>query len=146
MVGQFGRDPLGALLNQENTVLVRRLSGVNTKSPLVASMPDETKPIPTDEDDDEDAEEENMDALIDDLQTVDGDVDMDDDIAIDTGVITRRVSDEMLQTDPEKGLSEIEAQHRRRKYGPNRMKDEKENLLLKFLSFFVGPVQFVMEV
>jgi H+-transporting ATPase len=146
MVGQFGRDPLGALLNQENAVPVRRLSGVNTKSPLVASMPDEKKPIPTDEDDDEDAEEENMDALIDDLQTVDGDVDVDDDIAIDTGVITRRVSDDMLQTDPEKGLSEIEAQHRRRKYGPNRMKEEKENLVLKFLSFFVGPVQFVMEV
>ncbi|KAF4175048.1 hypothetical protein CNMCM8694_002044 [Aspergillus lentulus] len=145
MVGQFGRDPLGALLNQENAVPVRRLSGVNTKSPLVASMPDEKKPIPTDEDDDEDAQEENMDALIDDLQTVDGDVDVDDDTAIDTGAITRRISDDMLQTDPEKGLSEIEAQHRRRKYGPNRMKEEKENLLLKFLSFFVGPVQFVME-
>lgn len=119
---------------------------MNTKSPLVASMPDEKKPIPTDEDDDEDAQEENMDALIDDLQTVDGDVDVDDDTAIDTGAITRRISDDMLQTDPEKGLSEIEAQHRRRKYGPNRMKEEKENLLLKFLSFFVGPVQFVMEV
>lgn len=117
---------------------------MNTKSPLVAS--NEKQPIPTDEDDGEPAEEENMDALIDDLQTVDGDVDGDDDIAIDTGVITRRVSDEMLQTDPEKGLSEIEAQHRRRKYGHNRMKEEKENLLLKFLSFFVGPVQFVMEV
>lgn len=26
------------------------------------------------------------------------------------------------------------------------MKEEKENLLLKFLSFFVGPIQFVMEV
>jgi H+-transporting ATPase len=144
MVGQFGRDPLGALLSQENAVPVRRLSGVNTKSPLVAS--NEKKPIPTDEDDDEDAEEENMDALIDDLQTVDGDVDVDDDKAIETDVITRRVSDDMLQTDPEKGLSEIEAQHRRRKYGPNRMKEEKENLVLKFSSFFVGPVQFVMEV
>jgi H+-transporting ATPase len=145
MVGQFGRDPLGALMNQENTVPVRRLSGLN-KSPLRASLPNEKKPIPTDDDDDEDAEEENMDDLIDDLQTVDGDVDVHDDPAIDTGVITRRVSDEMLQTDPAKGLSETEAQYRRRKYGPNRMKEEKENLLLKFLSFFVGPVQFVMEV
>jgi H+-transporting ATPase len=26
------------------------------------------------------------------------------------------------------------------------MKEEKENLLLKFLGFFVGPIQFVMEV
>jgi hypothetical protein len=26
------------------------------------------------------------------------------------------------------------------------MKEEKENLILKFLGFFVGPIQFVMEV
>jgi hypothetical protein len=26
------------------------------------------------------------------------------------------------------------------------MKEEKENMLLKFLGFFVGPIQFVMEV
>jgi H+-transporting ATPase len=25
------------------------------------------------------------------------------------------------------------------------MKEEKENLVLKFLSFFIGPIQFVME-
>jgi len=26
------------------------------------------------------------------------------------------------------------------------MKEEKENLILKFLGYFVGPIQFVMEV
>lgn len=26
------------------------------------------------------------------------------------------------------------------------MKEEKENMILKFLGFFVGPIQFVMEV
>jgi hypothetical protein len=26
------------------------------------------------------------------------------------------------------------------------MKEEKENMILKFLSYFVGPIQFVMEV
>jgi H+-transporting ATPase len=28
----------------------------------------------------------------------------------------------------------------------NQMKEEKENLILKFLGYFVGPIQFVMEV
>jgi hypothetical protein len=28
----------------------------------------------------------------------------------------------------------------------NQMKEEKENLILKFLGFFIGPIQFVMEV
>ena len=44
------------------------------------------------------------------------------------------------------GLTEQEVQARRRKYGLNQMKEEKENLILKFFSYFVGPIQFVMEV
>ena len=28
----------------------------------------------------------------------------------------------------------------------NQMKEEKENLILKFFGYFVGPIQFVMEV
>ena len=32
------------------------------------------------------------------------------------------------------------------RYGLNQMKEEKENLILKFLGYFVGPIQFVMEV
>jgi magnesium-transporting ATPase (P-type) len=52
----------------------------------------------------------------------------------------------MLQTDTRVGLTSEEVLQRRRKFGLNQMKEEKENLLLKFLGFFVGPIQFVMEV
>ena len=58
----------------------------------------------------------------------------------------RVVPEDMLQTDTRVGLTSEEVIQRRRKYGLNQMKEEKENLLLKFLGFFVGPIQFVMEV
>ncbi|KAL4884382.1 hypothetical protein BJY04DRAFT_215350 [Aspergillus karnatakaensis] len=48
-------------------------------------------------------------------------------------------------TDLTTGLTSAEALVRRKQFGPNQLKEEKENLYLKFLSFFVGPVQFVME-
>lgn len=56
-----------------------------------------------------------------------------------------QVPDDMLQTDTRLGLTEAEVVSRRRKYGLNQMKEEKENLILKFFGFFVGPIQFVME-
>lgn len=58
----------------------------------------------------------------------------------------RPVPDELLQTDPRYGLSDSEVQVRRKRFGWNKMKEEKVNLFLKFLSYFIGPIQFVMEV
>lgn len=56
------------------------------------------------------------------------------------------VPDELLRTSSVQGLDIAEVHIRRKKYGYNRMKEEKENLVLKFLCYFVGPIQFVMEV
>jgi len=58
----------------------------------------------------------------------------------------RVVPEELLQTDTRVGLTSEEVLQRRRKFGLNQMKEEKENMILKFLGFFVGPIQFVMEV
>ena len=58
----------------------------------------------------------------------------------------RSVPEELLQTDTRVGLVEPEVVQRRKKYGLNQMKEERENLFLKFLGYFVGPIQFVMEV
>jgi magnesium-transporting ATPase (P-type) len=58
----------------------------------------------------------------------------------------RVIPEDMLQTDTRVGLTSEEVIQRRRKYGLNQMKEEKENMILKFLGFFVGPIQFVMEV
>jgi H+-transporting ATPase len=97
----------------------------------------------TDADDDD--REENIDDLIEELAFLDG----------GHPTHTNRKSIESAKTcnpnpgfdtDITTGLSSEEATIRRKKYGPNQLKEAKENLYLKFLSFFVGPVQFVMEV
>lgn len=93
--------------------------------------------------DDED-EDENMDALIDDLESQDGQA-IDEEEEIEAGA-ARPVPEELLQTSLTQGLSEADVIARRRKFGLNQMKEEKENLILKFLGYFVGPIQFVMEV
>ncbi|EXJ60835.1 plasma membrane ATPase [Cladophialophora yegresii CBS 114405] len=91
----------------------------------------------------EDDEEEDLDALIEELESLDPDAELEAEIETVAGA--RNVPEELLQTDTRVGLIEPEVIARRKKYGLNQMKVEKENLLLKFLGYFVGPIQFVME-
>jgi H+-transporting ATPase len=44
-----------------------------------------------------------------------------------------------------KGLSQTEAQKRLAKYGPNEIKEKKDNPFLKFLSYFWGPIPWMIE-
>ncbi len=94
----------------------------------------------------EDEEDEDMDALIDELESQDGKADETEEEEATTPGGARPIAEEMLQTDTRTGLSESEVTARRKKFGLNQMKEEKENLFLKFLGYFVGPIQFVMEV
>jgi H+-transporting ATPase len=107
------------------------------KAPVAAPAPAGTKY--EDEEPDED-----MDALIEDLESQDGHMD-DEEEEVQPGG-GRVVPEDMLQTDTRVGLTESEVLARRKKYGLNQMKEEKENLILKFFGFFIGPIQFVMEV
>lgn len=50
--------------------------------------------------------------------------------------------EEWLQTDWKKGLSTAEVEARRKKTGFNELTTEKENLFLKFLSYFTGPILY----
>ncbi|KAI5310830.1 plasma membrane H+-ATPase [Ascosphaera atra] len=99
-------------------------------------------PQPAGENDEE--EDEDMDALIAELESDDGNAE-DDDEESDDPAVGRTIPEELLQTDTRNGLSDAEVHARRKKYGLNQMKEEKENLVLKFCMFFVGPIQFVME-
>lgn len=94
----------------------------------------------------EDEDDEDMDALIDDLESQDGHAeDAEEEEETEAGG-ARPVAEDLLQTDTRIGLTEAEVSTRRKKYGLNQMKEEKENLILKFLGYFIGPIQFVMEV
>jgi H+-transporting ATPase len=50
-----------------------------------------------------------------------------------------------LESSPD-GLTQVEAQKRLTKYGPNELIEKKTNLLLKFLSYFWGPIPWMIEV
>ncbi|KAK1597589.1 plasma-membrane proton-efflux P-type ATPase [Colletotrichum navitas] len=89
-------------------------------------------------------EDEDIDALIEDLESQDGHVDEEEEEDGTPGM-GRVVPEEQLQTDTRLGLTEQEVLNRRRKWGRNEMAEQKENLILKFFMFFVGPIQFVME-
>ncbi|CCF58934.1 hypothetical protein KAFR_0F03380 [Kazachstania africana CBS 2517] len=91
--------------------------------------------------------EEDIDALIDELQS---DQDVEKEAYEEEGTShargsARPVPEEMLQTDPSLGLTTEEATRRRKKFGLNQMSEERESLMVKFLLYFVGPIQFVME-
>jgi hypothetical protein len=91
-------------------------------------------------------EDEDMDALIDELESQDGHAEEEEAEEDTTPGGGRVVPEGELQTDTRIGLTDAEVTLRRKKYGMNQMKEEKENLILKFLGYFIGPIQFVMEV
>lgn len=95
---------------------------------------------------DDDEEDEDMDALIDELESQDGHAEEEEEGETVNAATGRVVPEDQLQTDTRIGLTESEVTARRKKYGMNQMKEEKENLILKFLGYFIGPIQFVMEV
>lgn len=93
----------------------------------------------------DDDREQDIDDLIDELESQDGLHDNPSRKSMDSGSRIPGM-EAQFDTDITTGLTSVEAAQRRKKYGPNQLKEEKENMLKKFLSFFVGPVQFVMEV
>src|SRR5277367_6809526 len=53
--------------------------------------------------------------------------------------------EKQLQSSPD-GLTDAEAKKRLTQYGPNEITEKKTNLLLKFLSYFWGPIPWMIEV
>lgn len=99
----------------------------------------EKRPIAED-----DEGEDDIDAFIEELQSEQADQDFFEEEAA-SGHSAKPVDESLLQTDPTRGLTSEEVLQRRKKFGWNKMSEEQESLVLKFLMFFVGPIQFVME-
>ncbi|KAL9102873.1 MAG: hypothetical protein Q9163_002025 [Psora crenata] len=87
------------------------------------------------------ADMQSLDGLIDDLESEP----VDDKSEKENSSDVQDVPDDLLRTDQSTGLSDGEVAFRRRRYGSNELSEEKGNHFKKLLSFFVGPIQFVME-
>ena len=86
----------------------------------------------------DDEDEDDMDALIEELESLDPDAAIED--RLNEMKIGGAVPEELLQTDTRVGLTDPEVIQRRRKYGLNQLREDKENLLKKFAMYFVGPI------
>ncbi|KAK4985066.1 hypothetical protein LTR66_008286 [Elasticomyces elasticus] len=56
------------------------------------------------------------------------------------------VPPEWLNADIKQGISNADVENRRKRFGWNEITTEKENLFIKFLLFFTGPILYVMEI
>src|SRR6202795_208406 len=56
-----------------------------------------------------------------------------------------REVEKKLESSPD-GLTQAEAQKRLTQYGPNEIEEKKSNELLKFLSYFWGPIPWMIEI
>lgn len=61
------------------------------------------------------------------------------------GIDSGEVPKDWLNADIGRGISTVDVEIRRRRFGFNEITTEKENLFLKFLSYFTGPILYVME-
>ncbi|KAL4763535.1 plasma-membrane proton-efflux P-type ATPase [Aspergillus foveolatus] len=113
---------------------------IEAKTVLISSEKISSMAYPDCDDD----REQDIDDLIDELESQDGLHDNPSRKSMDSGSRVPGM-EAQFDTDITTGLTSVEAAQRRKKYGPNQLKEEKENMFKKFLSFFVGPVQFVME-
>lgn len=57
-----------------------------------------------------------------------------------------KVPQEWLKTDLKQGLPDSEIESRRQGYGYNELSSPHENQILKFISYFRGPILYVMEI
>ncbi|GAV55799.1 hypothetical protein ZYGR_0AY01920 [Zygosaccharomyces rouxii] len=125
-----------------------------TEKPPHQQPESEGEPVPEEEveeeteeevPDEQSSEDDDIDGLIDELQSQEAHEEAEEDDGPAAAGEARKIPEELLQTDPSVGLSSDEVVNRRKKYGLNQMREESENLLVKFMMFFIGPIQFVME-
>lgn len=89
--------------------------------------------------------ENSLDALIAELEDEDGKEPDPEVLTIGPGA-DRPIPAILLETNLTTGLTDVEVIALRRKYGWNRLNEQKRSNIVKFFKLFVGSVQFVMEV
>ena len=87
---------------------------------------------------------QNFNALLASLESDDGEEEQSPGDEVPLVGEARLVPDVMLQTSHNRGLDDAEVFSRRKRFGWNRLKEEKRSHIKGFFMFFVGPIQFVM--
>ncbi|MEJ2116772.1 MAG: HAD-IC family P-type ATPase, partial [Alphaproteobacteria bacterium] len=59
--------------------------------------------------------------------------------------VTAKIAEQQAQTPPVKGLTHAEAETRLTKYGPNEIAEKHQSVLKKLLSYFWGPIPWMIE-
>lgn len=132
--GHHGTAPpnhLGTTVPSGDLVSLSRSTPLGDPQSLVVDVPqnekkdygDEKPSVPPKTDFEEDEEDEDMDALIEELESEDAAADYEEEETTQPGG-ARVVPEELLQTDTRTGLSDAEVSSRRKKYGLNQMKGE----------------------
>lgn len=89
--------------------------------------------------------EESLGILVNELIAEDG-KDVAPDILTLCPVEEKRYPPHLTETSVQEGLTDEQAIERRKEYGRNSLTQDKRNPVFKFLGFFMGPIQWVMEV
>ncbi|KAJ6552727.1 hypothetical protein B0H19DRAFT_1154803 [Mycena capillaripes] len=58
----------------------------------------------------------------------------------------KKIPEDWLKTDMTKGLADGDVETRRKQFGFNELQSPKENQILKFISYFRGPILYTMEI
>ncbi|ANB11299.1 H(+)-exporting P2-type ATPase PMA1 [Sugiyamaella lignohabitans] len=143
-VDSLGRSIIGSsvLVDEEYS---QSPSGKNDDGSVEKESKTQSSESQSKPDSDGDYTEEDIDAFITELQSDDEDNSRAFHEEAHSTDSVKSVPEGLLQTDPQTGLTKEEVTKRRKKYGLNKMSEEKVNIYYKFLLFFVGPIQFVME-
>ncbi|MEJ2125394.1 MAG: cation-transporting P-type ATPase, partial [Alphaproteobacteria bacterium] len=59
--------------------------------------------------------------------------------------VTAKIAEPLVQTPPVKGLTHAEAETRLTKYGPNEIAEKHQSVFKKLLSYFWGPIPWMIE-
>ncbi|KAJ3414279.1 hypothetical protein HDV05_006808 [Chytridiales sp. JEL 0842] len=78
-------------------------------------------------------------------EKVKGDVKMQEHVHVEVADAIDPELERLLHTEPLQGLTDAEVTNRLKEFGPNAIPEQKQNNLLKFLSYFGGAISYLLE-
>ncbi|KAJ3175448.1 hypothetical protein HK101_010658 [Irineochytrium annulatum] len=80
------------------------------------------------------------------VQELHGKVKMEEAVHVEVAEAVDEELEKLLQTEPLKGLTDAEVEERLAKFGHNEIPEKKTNPFLKFISYFLGAISYLLEI